>query len=165
MQDKHLEFLEKVGNNPIEEPEIYDSINNGDKWTKTLTVAVEKHGAEDLLDFEKDNPKELAELYNKIKSKVNDFEYEDGTVKSTPKTQEAKMLNILEIEELQDIYKEISKEKDKKRLKKLEERKNKWIFETRGVKEEDFTEWEKMLVAYDTMIHLLNVAKTAMGKQ
>lgn len=176
--------LEKIGNTPIEEPKIYELAKNNADLTEVLIEIYKKDNdkqendlkTEIALDSKKYGLEILVQFARKAVSKCTDLERDDGSVKSTPNTENCDFPDIFQVKEYQEKQMELSElfneyytsKKDTRQLdemseeelkefdEKMEEMNNKtsvlakeleeMCLSFSGLKVEELNEWEKQLV-------------------
>ena len=152
LDDETLEeVLDALGETPLEEPEIFELLEAND------AMGVLKHikaleGNENL-DFESMDALTVSAFIAAVRFKVVSFTNKDGEVKSTPNTQEAKVLNFGEVDVMKKLYTESAT---------VEEIKAKAL-ELSGLETEKLTEWEKSLVFTNTQNLMIDVNATMLG--
>jgi DNA-binding transcriptional regulator GbsR (MarR family) len=185
------EILDKVKNNPIEEPKIFKLVENNSGFSEII-IAILSSGNKKTKPTLK---KEVVEMCSKYSldevvlfaklavEKVTDIYELDGSVKSTPNTENCNLPNIFEAEEyskaqkdwydMLDEYRElvsdnINKEKIENldnRVKKASEDLDKLAEKISGLDFSKLIEWEKKVVlAQITQAVNKAYTKTSLGK-
>jgi len=170
------EKLDKIGDNPVVEPEIAkaieDEAENGIIPIATIILTNE--------EIKKYTAIEIADFVYAVKVKVYlSFKDEDGNFKSTPFTQDAQLPNALEIDEMQKAIKKefelveqlVDKKLTQKQREKLlkekqqvEEKNKNRAFEIAGLKREDLSIWEQNLVIQMTTEAIRGFRNHSQGK-
>jgi len=156
--------LDKIGDTPIDEPKIYEVVSDQVALARLLLTEdeiVKQYSAAEVANF----------LYS-VHQKVTEVRGDDGIFKSTPNTENCVLPNFIEVDELmkqgrerhalESALKKAKTQKSKAELaekfKQLEEESSRRTFEISGLREEDLTEWEKVLVI--TQIHTVSIDAT-----
>jgi len=208
------EILNKIGDNPIEEPKIYEWVKNGEMGK--IAIEAFKRIDKTKEDIAAMNSEEVAEIVNKVAMHVSSYrEIEDikeifnnkrediedlietivetawipnkadikavvkqslesvvsrlqnGHFKSTPNTENRKLPNFLEAEELMDLAtkrEEAFLDKRYEEAEKFDKKFQDKVFKISGLDVKKLTEWEKGLVLAEAQASLVNTYKTARGK-
>ena len=151
-----IEMLEGLGHNPIDEPEIYDILEEMLRPSKVFKLALKTKKFK-LDDYD---PMEIAVFARKAVDRVRSLHSEDGSFKSTENTENCKIITVEQREDLYDelmgiVDKRTTLEAEQDTAKRLEGIKeitkqadaiNKKCLKMSGLKVKDLTEWEKILV-------------------
>jgi len=146
------EVLDKIGNTPLDEPEIF----NAKSVHKTIRVVM---GDLNIDDFSAADVSNLTkEAYIKVSSIVDD----DGYYKTTPAIDKVKLPKTTEIEQLVDCAKlHVDEATDPDKAQQEIENK---IFEIAGVDKNTLTDWEKEVVTTMTYSYMEAVASNTISE-
>ena len=146
------EILEKISNNPIEEPDIYEALEKkddsilADTVSKKYDINLDKYPIDIVISF-------LSKITDKVAGLLN----EDGKVKHTELTKKMGFIDKDEANKLKDLIinaTDKTKEGDlDKKVIKLLAKKRKDIFK-------EASEWEKELMAQEAIIQITQPSKS-----
>lgn len=145
LEEIALEFK----NTPIEEPELYEVLEKN-KPLELLDYVSGLEGNEEI-DFKVFDGIEVGRFVKLIHFRVTAFTDDEGNYKTTPNTQECKLPNFYEVEELKKLS---DGDIDDLKAKALE---------ISGLDLDALTEWEKELVAQNVLATATDVTQTMAG--
>ena len=180
---KLLEAYDKIGETPLETPELElnkDDFDNHQDFIFDLGDKVAKLTEVDESEY---SIQEFSSFIIKCYKKVNDFFYDNGDAKTTPLTENAKLPTFSslkairkimddkqarlialgeydedtgDIEEYVEAIKIINEESDKKLLT--------LTYKITGIKAKGLTEWEKSLLMTNIVVHSTNSMSSGFGR-
>ena len=160
------DILDKVGNTPIEEPELFKALD--EKTLKRSEIIAKVLERSDLtLEVIEDMPAhDVAEFFWAIARKITEFRDGDGNYKTTPATESFRLPNFFEVERVNALMQDLGRLKvddvDGKLavFRKLDD----LIWEITQLSKDDLTVWEQELVQEQVMACVTDVELTSMGK-
>lgn len=126
--------LETFGNNPIEEPKLFEALSNND-YDKFRALCLKDKSIDDVEVFD------LHDFAVAVEKRITEMVDKDGVFKSTKNTEELKLPKSSQLNALNKIIE--TKEDEQINFEKLKEA----IFETAGMEQEKLSDWEQGLVA------------------
>lgn len=151
--------LDAVGDNPIDEPEIYAMMEEGKKRSEVFKKVASglKMG-----DF---SAKDVAEFIKAVNMKIVSPRKENGEWKTTPGTEDCDMPDYETCEDFYYMVKErlTDKTMTKDKVEKSLEDEDKVIWAVSGLKKDKLTEWEQDLVRAQLRSFMMENAMTALG--
>ena len=162
MKQELQDIISKLGNTPLEEPEITDLINN-DKRGELL----KKLFKENKLKPSEYTGQEQAEFIGKITEKVLGFKDEEGNFKRTPNTENCELPDFFEAEELYKLTTEMRRAieaNDIPAANKIGEKTDALCLKISKLDISILTEWEKLLVTLQINHSSNELIKTSVGK-
>ena len=154
-------ILEKVKNNPIDEPEIFELNKKVENQEASIIELVLKFLTEEELD--KHSADDISFLAGKIARKVSNKKDDNGVFKTTPNTstwERPKPSQVMKFEKLQNKKAENEKA-GKKKQKDLED----LIYKSCKIDKSKLTEWEQELVVDKTIEAHKGYLNSFMGKR
>lgn len=151
---KMLEAIEKVGNNPLEEAELYSLLINKDirNISKIVNLVLKRADKKD--DAKKYDLNECAIFIEAIRDKVLGFTDETGNIKTTPALKDIKYPNLYQAEEFVALVVDKSDKVDET-FKLLED--------ISGIKLKTLTDWERELLLQTIFTFCEDPIKTSLG--
>ena len=156
--------LSKVGTTPIDEPELFQAIEEKTlKRSEIIAKVLERSGLT-FADVAEMDPKVLSEFYAKIREHVTSVRLPDGSFKTTPNTKSFRLPNFLELEEISELMEEAIKQTDgETRDAKMLEMNDK-IIQVTKMDTDKLTPWEQVLIISQVFACMSDVEQTSMGK-
>lgn len=164
------EKLSDLGNTPVDEPELAKALESGKiTFLKEILTneEIEKYSAQEVGDF----------LYA-AEQQIISIKTEDGTYKTTKNTEDCRLPNFLEADEILKLGEKERKAQENLRSAKGDKSVKKAIesatkasekftdkaFEISGLDVENLTDWEKLLVKTQVYMSAINATLSATGK-
>ena len=174
LPDELQEALDKLGNNPFKEPKLFEVIEDTNGTAYKLAIAEEVIG--DKVDYF--TATEIGKFIYKIEQQIVSKKDKDGNYKVTDATANCDMPRMRatqEIMKLGEDYREMSqnlteakdeKAKDKimEDIKVVDKKIADIIWKETGLKEDDLSPWEVLLVMQMVQDNTNNALLSAMGK-
>jgi hypothetical protein len=178
-------LLSKVGNTPIDEPELAKVFDKKPlKKMKALNIVFKREGF-NVKDF---TAVEVAEFFHALNKRVMDKRDENGIYKTTPNTVDFKLPDFEEVEKLTELLTQLhmnhSKQEsltslvvdgedvDSKKVDALVEeltdiltKMDDLVWSITGLDKEKLTDWEQVLMTEQILSTVSEIQKTSMGKQ
>ena len=174
LPDELQEALDKLGDNPFKEPKLFEVIEDTNGTAYKLAIAEEVIG--DKVDYF--TATEIGKFIYKIEQQIVSKKDKDGNYKVTDATANCDMPRMRatqEIMKLGEDYREMSqnlteakdeKAKDKimEDIKVVDKKIADIIWKETGLKEDDLSPWEVLLVMQMVQDNTNNALLSAMGK-
>ena len=170
LTDKLLEKYDQLGNTPIAETKLYKTLSTG-KGVFAFAKELAKKFKIKSSDF---TTMEYASFINMCKNKVTSFTNEDGSYKSTPLTENAKMPTFEQLElvgtasvDLRALAIEVANgasDEVEEEFEKAQTHLSDVVSEVTGVSFKNLSEWEKNLLTEDVIAYSGNILNTMLGK-
>jgi len=169
------EKLKKIGNTPILEEARYKKIQDKDE-NGLIAIVEDLITREEVKNFKAE---EIGDFIHAVIEKVSSHKDENGDYKSTENTKDCDMPDAFAVEDLLKMLEKVEKsrqkiadpdikdkDKDKvmKKFVKDSEELSDMVFDVVGLKKEDLTVWEQMLVANMTFSTVRGYRNHAQGK-
>jgi len=155
-------MLNKVGKNPIDEPEIYSLL----KDSPTMAIFeipkfVIERAKKEIESFDNDD---LALFYHLVTDKVVNVKYDSGEFKSTTNTKELENISFENRVRLFDLSQNALKldSDDKEATESLIKDQQAFIWKAVNISKKALSEWEINLVEAIVMSQALKMAQTAL---
>lgn len=165
-----LEKYDELGQTPIDEPELFKTLIDGEGVFAFAKGLASKFGIK-ASDFPMSD---YASFINACKEKITSFTDNEGKFKSTPATENAKMPTFDDLEKLGNLSTELQKsavdavninsEEVRDAFNKAKKKHQDAIFKVTGVKKKDLTEWEVNLLTENVMSYTADVMNTMLGR-
>ena len=160
------DILDKVGNTPIEEPELFKALD--EKTLKRSEIIAKVLERSDLTrEVIEDMPAhDVAEFFWAIARQITEFKDSEGNYKTTPATESFRLPNFFEVEQLNDLLQEMGRLPVQAVKVKLEvlQRIDDLIWEITKLRKDSLTVWEQELVQEQVMACVTDAELTSMGK-
>jgi hypothetical protein len=159
------EIYDKIGNNPIVEPEVYTLSKEIATQEKSIIDLVLKYLSEEEMDNY--SIEDISYFAGTVIRKVNSKKDVNGIFKQTPKTSTWQRPKPSHVKTYEKLLKEIEKidKKDSEEFKRVSDEFDKFLFKASKVEEEGLTQWEKELVGEQTSEALRGYLNSFMGKR
>lgn len=155
--DELQEVFKKVGDNPLEEPKLYEMLRS-DKVKKSQVIKELFKGTDlKIADFD---AIEIAKLFNKVSKKIMLVRNEDGTFKKTKGTENCDLPNFEQVDEIQELWEEAVVGNNSDSEKKLDS----LVWKISGLKKKGLTEWEQVLVKEQILASAYDATMTSLGQ-
>lgn len=165
-----LEKYGELGNTPLEEPELFKVLTEGEgvfAFSKALSKKLGLKATEfDVGDF--------ASFVNMCKNKITSYRNEDGTFKSTPLTENAKMPNFDQLETLSEVSQDLQNkattlineggDEAMEQFTAADKKLTDTVFKIAGLSRKGMSEWEKTLVRENMISYTTNALNTMLGR-
>jgi len=136
--------LDKVGNNPMEEPEIFKIIEE----VKGIQSSLDILDTFKDIDSEKFSAKQISHFIRKVSEKIQFIKDEDGNYKSTKNTENCDLPSFKQATVIYRLAEEkLDSKTTKKRKEEIEKEEDALIWKVAGLKKDNLTEWEQTLVS------------------
>lgn len=158
LNDELKKVLDETGSNPIEEKALYELLKTYDntyKGISNIMIDVCELALKDKdVNIVEQPIEQMAEFTALLRGKITPIKDEDGIYKTTPDTRDLMLPNIYQARDLIKIREEsnanIIKSIGNENSKEVQEEQDKifkdFLWEISGLKKENLTEWEQILV-------------------
>lgn len=175
LHEKLQEVLDTIGNNPFDEPEIFEAIDvERPRKVKAVKIALERKGLNSK-DFD---AKEIGMFFNLMKDKISGLKLEDGSYKVTKNTKNYRFPDFEEVElmgdlglDLNELYKKQSLlvdtsdiEENAANIMQILKDMDELMWVVTGLNKDKLTAWEVKLISEQIFTYATNVDNTSMGK-
>ena len=157
LPDELEKRLEQIGNNPIDEKDLYDKLNGFGNEADKIDLVDELLETPDVF-----SALELARFIYEVEHKIVSLRDKGGSFKSTSNTQDAKLLNRKQYKEIMKILSTgnvVTATPDQ--LAKAYPK----GLEYSGLDQDNLSEWEKMLVSTMMVMSAMDVWAHSTGKR
>ncbi len=170
LPDGLQEALDKLGNNPVKEPELYKTIQDleGNMYMLEIAEAVIGDGVDDY------SATEIGKFIYEVKQHITSTRDKDDAFKVTDATANCNLPRMRatqkiaklgeEIRALQSTLTKDNTEEFQKEAKEIGDKIEAIVWEESGLKKEDLSDWEQVLVMEMVSANTQDALLTSMGK-
>jgi len=165
-----LEKFSALGDNPIVEATLSDTLTTEGglfKFARALTDRFDIKSSDfDTIEF--------SSFINKCRNKIMSYTYDDGTYKTTPNTENAKLPTFDDLEyisessvEIRTLANEVANnysDKVNDEFVKAQGKQIDYIYNLTGLDGNVLTDWEKTLVRENVIMYTANAVNTVTGR-
>jgi len=160
------DVYEKVGQTPIEEPELYEISERIAKSEGSIVEIAMKVMTDDEVD--EYSIEDIGFLCGEINRKVRYIKDKSGVFKSTPNTEDwqpPKPTKLFKYKKVIDNITEAEKSGDVKKAEEANAEKEKFLFKSCGIDADKLSVWEKALVTAQTEEAFTGGLNSFLGKR